>query len=196
MYTLLSGLYQQYTQKQDYFLVILGLDNAGKTTFLEKTKQLYTGKGLEPEQIAPTVGLNVGKIVIQQQRLNFWDLGGQEQLRSLWEKYYDECHGIIFIVDSTDKERIEQVKEALETVILKEQEGVPILMLCNKQDLPDALQVYEIKEIFNQIALRLEARDSKVLAISALQGTGITDAIQWIHTRIVANQQHRPPVFK
>jgi ADP-ribosylation factor related protein 1 len=51
-----------------------------------------------------------------------------------------------------------------------EAEGVPVLMLANKQDMPNALRVEEIKEIFNQIAQKLGARDSKVLSVSALQG--------------------------
>ncbi len=58
-----------------------------------------------------------------------------------------------------------------------EVEGVPILMLCNKQDLPNAMQVHEIQEIFNQIAQKLEARDSKVLAISAVTGAGVMEAV-------------------
>lgn len=53
----------------------------------------------------------VGKIDINRARLNFWDLGGQRDLHGIWEKYYSECHAIVFVVDSTDKERIEECKE-------------------------------------------------------------------------------------
>ncbi|KAJ3041142.1 hypothetical protein HDV00_009857 [Rhizophlyctis rosea] len=104
-------------------------------------------------------------------RINFWDLGGQRELHSIWEKYYTECHAIVFVVDSTDRERIEEVKDTFERVITNDIiEGVPVLMLANKQDDISALKVHEIKEIFNPIAVKLGARDSKVLSVSALEG--------------------------
>ena len=77
MYTLLSGLYRHLTQKDDYFVLILGLDNAGKTTFLESAKTKFTKdyRGVNPGKITSTVGLNIGKIDVKGIRLNFWDLG-------------------------------------------------------------------------------------------------------------------------
>jgi ADP-ribosylation factor related protein 1 len=56
-------------------------------------------------------GWLVCKVHIKSARLNFWDLGGQRDLHSIWENYYSECHGIVFVVDSTDKARIEECKE-------------------------------------------------------------------------------------
>ena len=90
MYTLLSGLYKYMTEKEEYFVLILGLDNAGKTTFLEsaKTKLTPNYKGVNLNKITTTVGMNLGKIDVNGVRLNFWDLGGQEELQSLWDKYY------------------------------------------------------------------------------------------------------------
>ncbi|OZJ03876.1 hypothetical protein BZG36_03962, partial [Bifiguratus adelaidae] len=118
MYTLLSGAYKYLTRQEEYYLIILGLDNAGKTTLLERIKAIYLGvPGLPPDKIAPTVGLNIGKIVINRKRLNFWDLGGQSDLRSIWTKYYAECHGIIFVVDATDRNRIEECKQTFEQLI-------------------------------------------------------------------------------
>ncbi|CAG8643579.1 1438_t:CDS:2, partial [Racocetra fulgida] len=123
---------------------------------------------VEDEDSSPD---EIGKIDVNRSRLNFWDLGGQRELQGIWEKYYSECHAIIFVVDSTDKERIEECKEIFEKIITNEEvEGVPVLMLANKQDLPNSLKVEEIKEIFNKIALKLGARDSRVLPISALEG--------------------------
>ncbi|KAI8836374.1 ADP-ribosylation factor family-domain-containing protein [Chytridium lagenaria] len=198
MYTLLSGLYTQWTRKEEFNVVILGLDNAGKTTLLERIKATYTtGRTLSPDQIGPTIGLNIGKIELNSVRLNFWDLGGQRDLLSIWSKYYSECHGIIFVIDATDESRIQDVKVAFENVITSDlTEGIPVLMLANKSDKPGALTVANVKEVFNQIALKLGARDSKVMAVSALRGEGVRDAIDWLWVRLDRNRVNRPPVIK
>ena len=100
MYTLLSGLYKYLTEKDEYFVLILGLDNAGKTTFLEsaKTKLTPNYKGANLNKITTTVGMNLGKIDVNGVRLNFWDLGGQEELQSLWDKYYSGNWSHSFII--------------------------------------------------------------------------------------------------
>ncbi|XP_051931233.1 ADP-ribosylation factor-related protein 1 isoform X2 [Hippocampus zosterae] len=114
MYTLLSGLYKYMFQKDEYCILILGLDNAGKTTFLEQTKTKFSKnyKGINLSKITSTVGLNIGTIDVGKARLMFWDLGGQEELQSLWDKYYAESHGVIYVIDSTDEERLSESKEA------------------------------------------------------------------------------------
>ncbi|RKP01680.1 hypothetical protein CXG81DRAFT_29693 [Caulochytrium protostelioides] len=195
MYTLLSGLYKQWTTKERYNVLVIGLDNAGKTTLLEKIKQIYNHvPGLPPEKIGPTVGLNIGRIVWQGAQLCFWDLGGQTALQQLWDKYYAECHGIIFVVDSCDSDRIKEVHDVLAQVVTThDTEGVPILMLANKQDAPRALRLHDIKEVFNPLAVELDARDSKVLGISALCGEGVSESVDWMGTRLFLNKRHRPP---
>ncbi|XP_030895456.1 ADP-ribosylation factor-related protein 1 isoform X1 [Leptonychotes weddellii] len=88
MYTLLSGLYKYMFQKDEYCILILGLDNAGKTTFLEQSKTRFNKnyKGMSLSKITTTVGLNIGTVDVGKARLMFWDLGGQEELQSLWDK--------------------------------------------------------------------------------------------------------------
>ncbi|KAJ3364255.1 small GTP-binding protein domain [Allomyces macrogynus ATCC 38327] len=198
MYTLLSGLYRHWTRKEEYYVIIIGLDNAGKTTLLERIKSIFTGvQGLPPEKIAPTIGLNIGKISLDKVHVNFWDLGGQLELHSIWEKYYAEAHAVIFVVDSTDVARLETVKSTFDRVVTSDAlEGLPILMLANKQDVPGCLRVEEIKEVFNPIAVQLGARDSKVLPCVALTGSGVRDAVDWLFVRIQRNRIHRPPVFR
>ncbi|XP_054836728.1 ADP-ribosylation factor-related protein 1 isoform X1 [Eublepharis macularius] len=137
MYTLLSGLYKYMFRRDEYCILILGLDNAGKTTFLEQTKTRFSKnyKGMSLSKITTTVGLNIGTIDVGKARLMFWDLGGQEELQSLWDKYYAESHGVIYVIDSTDEERLSESKRAFEKMITSEVlEGVPLLVLANKQD--------------------------------------------------------------
>ncbi|KAF7248728.1 ADP-ribosylation factor-related protein 1 [Varanus komodoensis] len=140
MYTLLSGLYKYMFRRDEYCILILGLDNAGKTTFLEQTKTRFNRncKGMSLSKITTTVGLNIGTIDVGKARLMFWDLGGQEELQSLWDKYYAESHGVIYVIDSTDEERLSESKRAFERVVTSEVlEGVPLLVLANKQDVEE-----------------------------------------------------------
>ena len=79
MYTLLSGLYRYVVQKDEFFVLILGLNDAGKTTLLEQTKTIFTKdyRGMSLSKITATVGLNLGKIDVGRTRLSFWDLGNR-----------------------------------------------------------------------------------------------------------------------
>jgi ADP-ribosylation factor related protein 1 len=63
----------------------------------------------------------------------FWDLGGQKLLRSIWKKYYQECHGLVFVVDCADESRVQEVRGCLAEVLANEElRGVPFLLLFNK----------------------------------------------------------------
>ena len=84
------------------------------------------------------------------------DLGGQEELQSLWDKYYAECHGIIYLIDSTDSERLEESWQAFDKMIKNDQlVGLPLLVACNKQDLNKCMTVPDIKKKFNKSAANI-----------------------------------------
>lgn len=120
-------------EKDEYYVLILGLDDAGKSVFMRtssdcsrallyvhlsfqtyleaaKTRLTKNYKGMNPKHITTTVGLNIGQIDISGIRLSFWDLGGQQELQSLWDKYYQESHAIIYVIDSHDRERMAESK--------------------------------------------------------------------------------------
>ena len=196
MYTLLSGLYKYLTEKDEYFVLILGLDNAGKTTFLESAKTRLTPnyKGANLSKITTTVGMNLGKIDVNGVRLNFWDLGGQEELQALWDKYYAECHAIIYVVDSGDRERVEESKLAFDKMIKNENiKGVPLLVAANKQDLADCMGVREVKHLFENNAEELKSRELMTLATSGLAGDGVEEGIEWVADTALRNNGVRPP---
>ena len=199
MFTLLTGLWKYLFQRDEYFVLILGLDNAGKTTYLEQTKTKFSKnqKGMNLNKITTTVGLNLGKIDIGSVRLNFWDLGGQEELQSLWDKYYAECHSVIYMVDSSDKERLEESKQAFEKMITSESlDGVPLLLLANKQDLKDCMSVSDVKEQFKDQAHKIGHRNCHVMGVSALQGDGVDEGIEWVVQNVKRNNFLRPPTQK
>ncbi|CAB4255827.1 similar to Saccharomyces cerevisiae YPL051W ARL3 GTPase of the Ras superfamily required to recruit Arl1p to the Golgi [Maudiozyma barnettii] len=200
MFHLVKGLYANWNRKEQYSVLILGLDNAGKTTFLETLKNQSSLKSKPLDKITPTVGQNIALIPVPNKPnilLKLWDVGGQESLRAMWPEYYSQCHGIIFVVDSSDSERMDECKRTLTSIVMDDEaEGVPILMLANKQDRPDRLEIQDIKEIFNQIAEHLSARDSRVLPVSSLTGEGIMDALDWMVLRLERNKKNRPPQYK
>ncbi|KAL8728629.1 MAG: hypothetical protein Q9166_005283 [cf. Caloplaca sp. 2 TL-2023] len=105
MYHLAKSLYLYATSKEEYSLLLLGLDNAGKTTLLSAIKSLYNTSpnvATIAQKTVPTVGQNVSTIELPDMYLKIWDIGGQLSLRNLWKSYYASAHAVIFVVDSTD----------------------------------------------------------------------------------------------
>ncbi|EIN11551.1 P-loop containing nucleoside triphosphate hydrolase protein [Punctularia strigosozonata HHB-11173 SS5] len=204
MYHLLKGLHEYLTRKEEFSVIILGLDGAGKTTLLEKIKTLYNDvPGLSPDKIGPTVGQNMGKITLPSTILQFWDLGGQRGMRSIWPRYYDDCHAVAYVIDAEDRERLSECWEVFESVLSSPQIlGVPLLLLANKQDSPRSLTVEEIRHDYEEWHQRrlesarrgtydddmVQRRDRiaslDVLGISALEGTGVREAVDWLFIRV------------
>ncbi|GKT53732.1 LOW QUALITY PROTEIN: ADP-ribosylation factor family protein [Colletotrichum tofieldiae] len=195
MYHLAKGLYLLATSKEEYSVILLGLDNAGKTTFHEQVKSLFLPGNPDPKlRTVPTVGQNVSTITLPDMYLKIWDVGGQHSLRRLWQSYYASAHAIVFIIDSTDigngnlendsSGRLDECRLVLEDVLQhSETEGVPVLVLANKQDREDCVEVVRIKEGLVKKVFEGEKassiRDSRVLPVSALTGTGVKEAVEW-----------------
>lgn len=194
MYTLLSGLWRYIFQKNEYNILIVGLDNAGKTTLLEQIKRKYSSdyQGIPFEKITSTVGLNIGKIELSGVKLLFWDLGGEDDLQSLWDKYYEECHGLIFVVDSVDAQRFDLSCKVISHVLQNpDLQSVPLLVLLNKQDSQSALAVENVKNAFKDISTHIGRRDCSVQPVSALNGDGVENGIDWM-VRCVKRNIYRP----
>ncbi|KAH6890449.1 P-loop containing nucleoside triphosphate hydrolase protein [Thelonectria olida] len=213
MYHLAKGIYRYVTSKEEYSVILLGLDNAGKTTFHEQVKSLFIPGAAEPKlKTVPTVGQNVSTIPLADMYLKLWDVGGQMSLRNLWQSYYASCHAIVFIIDSTDigdgslensggNDRLDECRLVLEDVLQhSETEGVPLLILANKQDREDCVETIRIKEGLVKKVMEGDkgssVRDSRVLAMSALTGDGVREAIDWVRTRVQWNKESRPPVMR
>ena len=207
------------TTPPEYSVLLLGLDNAGKTTFHEQVKSIFLPDAPAPKlKTVPTVGQNVSTIVLPDMYLKLWDVGGQLSLRRLWQSYYASCHAIVFILDSTDigdgrldsldhdrvedgAGRLEECRLVLEDVLQNsEAEGVPLLILANKQDREDCVEVVRIKEGLVKRVFEGEKaggiRDSRVLPVSALTGTGVKEAVEWVKSRVRWNKESRPPVMR
>eukprot|EP00873_Tetraselmis_striata_P017538 jgi/Tetstr1/437802/TSEL_026443.t1 len=180
MFGLLAGIWEYCFRKDELHVLILGVDKAGKTTLLEKMKTLYTDyMGLEPEKILPTVGLNVGRIEAHKAKLIFWDLGGQSGLRSIWDKYFEEAHAVVFLVDASAPDRFEESKAALERVLgSMDITGAPLLVLANKQDVPGCCSAEEVQDYYG--VGRYDSRPTRITGISAYTGEGIREGLFWL----------------
>ncbi|KAG4945871.1 hypothetical protein AAZX31_15G099600 [Glycine max] len=180
MFSLFYGLWKYLFSKMELHVLILGIDKAGKTTLLEKMKSVYSNiEGIPPDRIIPTVGLNIGRIEVANSKLVFWDLGGQPGLRSIWEKYYEEAHAVIFVVDASCPSRFEDAKSALEKVLRHEDlQGAPLLILANKQDIPEAVSADELARYLD--LKKLDERVSMFEAVSAYDGMGIRESAEWL----------------
>lgn len=112
-FSLISGFWQYLFTQPQLQLLIIGLDYAGKTTLLEKLKSKFGHMpSIPPEKIPPTIGMNLARLQYKGSKLVIWDLAGQLKMRMLWEKYYDDAHCIIFLVDAYDRDRLDEAKLA------------------------------------------------------------------------------------
>lgn len=155
-------------------ILMLGLDNAGKTTILYKLKlnKIKTS--------APTVGFNVETVTYKNVKFNMWDVGGQERLRPLWRHYFPATTALIFVIDSQDKDRLNEAKEEFYSIIgEKEMEKVVLLVLANKQDLKGALKPQEISD-FLELDQNLKNQLWCVVGSNALTGQGLVEGLSWV----------------
>uniref|UniRef100_A0A4W6DEB3 ADP ribosylation factor 5 n=1 Tax=Lates calcarifer TaxID=8187 RepID=A0A4W6DEB3_LATCA len=125
----------------DVCVVLVGLDAAGKTTILYKLKlgEIVT--------TIPTIGFNVETVEYKNICFTVWDVGGQDKIRPLWRHYFQNTQGLIFVVDSNDRERVAESAEELSKMIQEDElKEAVLLVFANKQDLPNAMGVSELTD--------------------------------------------------
>lgn len=154
-------------------ILMVGLDAAGKTTILYKLKlgEIVT--------TIPTIGFNVETVEYKNINFTVWDVGGQDKIRPLWRHYFQNTQGLIFVVDSNDRERIEEAKDEL-TKMLNEDElrDAKLLVFANKQDLPNAMDLSEITEKLGLNNLR--NKDWHTQKAVATAGDGLYEGLDWL----------------
>ena len=158
-------------------LLMLGLDAAGKTTVLYKLRHGETITTI------PTIGFNVEELQYKKLRMQVWDVGGQQKIRKLWRHYYQGVEGLIYIIDSSDSERIEEAQIELQSIL--EDEAFPsdacVLIFANKQDLPLAMTPQEVLEKLQLRSMRaLQDRPWSVKAACATTGDGLDRGLDWL----------------
>merc|ERR1712050_793952 len=136
-----SRIWQRLIGKQEMRILMVGLDAAGKTTTLYKLK---LG---EVVMTIPTIGFNVETVEYKNINFTVWDVGGQDKIRPLWRHYYQNTQGLIFVVDSNDRDRIGEARDELSKMLSEdEMRDAILLVFANKQDLPNAMNAAEITD--------------------------------------------------
>ncbi|MDP2438833.1 MAG: ADP-ribosylation factor-like protein [archaeon] len=181
----MCGLWSSFFSVPQYTVVILGLDGAGKTSFLQATKPIFSGMpALAPDHIAPTIGLNVSTIDAKGIRLLLQDLGGQVSLRPLWDRYLPESDAVVFVLSAaSDTFRMEEAKQCIAHILQVALPSVPFLLIANKQDLPSHAPLPELQQFLKQLGI--EGRAATVLPVNSLSGEGVKEAVEWLMETIV-----------
>lgn len=117
--------------------------------------------------------------------MNIWDVGGQKSLRSYWRNYFECTDGLIWVVDSADRRRLEDCKAELVKLLQEERlEGASLLIFANKQDLPGALSAPEIAQVLDLASIK--SHHWQIYKCSAVTAENLLEGINWIVDDIAA----------
>ncbi|XP_008327669.1 putative ADP-ribosylation factor-like protein 5C [Cynoglossus semilaevis] len=176
---LLSKMMAVFGDKE-HKVVIIGLDNAGKTTIL------YQFLTKEAVHTSPTIGSNVEEIIVRNTHFLIWDIGGQENLRASWNSYYCNTEIVILVVDSTDRERLTLNKEELHQLLAHENlQSAAVLVLANKQDVKGSMTAAEISHCLTLNSIK--SHPWHIQACCALTGEGLPATLDWMRSKVLAN---------
>ena len=172
-----SSLFQRLFGNKQVRILMVGLDAAGKTTILYKLK---LGKFVTT---IPTIGFNVETVEYKNISFTVWDVGGQDKIRPLWRHYFQNKQGLIFVIDSNDRERIGEARQELERMLNEDELRDAILLIfANKQDLPNSMTAAEITDKLGLHSLR--SRNWYIQATCATSGNGLYEGLDWLSNQL------------
>jgi len=169
----ISKLFDRLWGKREMRILMVGLDAAGKTTILYKLKlgEIVT--------TIPTIGFNVETVEYKNIQFTVWDVGGQDKIRPLWRHYFQNTQGIIFVVDSNDRDRIVEAREELQRMLNEDElRDALLLVFANKQDLPNAMNAAEVTDKLGLHSLR--SRAWFIQSTCATSGDGLYEGLEWL----------------
>ncbi|CDJ41661.1 ADP-ribosylation factor domain-containing protein, putative [Eimeria tenella] len=158
-------------------VLMLGLDNAGKTSILYR---LHLG---DVVTTVPTVGVNLETLQYKNISFEVWDLGGQTGVRPYWRCYFSDTDAVIYVVDSTDRDRMGVAKHELYALLDEDELRKSLLLIfANKQDLPDAASEAEIAEQLGVSSIM--NRTWTIVKSSSKTGDGLVEGMDWLVERL------------
>jgi len=172
-----SRVFQRLFSKSEMRILMVGLDAAGKTTILYKLKlgEIVT--------TIPTIGFNVETVEYKNISFTVWDVGGQDKIRPLWRHYFSNTQGLIFVVDSNDRDRAAEAKDELHRMLNEDElRDSVLLVFANKQDLPNAMTAAELTEKLGLQSLR--QRNWYIQGTCATSGEGLYEGLDWLSAEL------------
>ncbi|CCW68798.1 unnamed protein product [Phytomonas sp. Hart1] len=181
---LLSIIKKTKRKEREMRILMLGLDNAGKTTCVKK----FCGK--DTNSISPTLGFQITAFTFKGYTLNVWDVGGQQSLRSYWRNYFESTDGLVWVVDSNDTDKLKICKQELHNLLLEERlAGASLLIFLNKQDIETSTPPAKIQCILDVESICKGRRHVRLCSCSAKTGEGLLEGMDWI-VQDVANRMY------
>ncbi|KAK1904363.1 ADP-ribosylation factor-like protein 13B [Dissostichus eleginoides] len=152
-------------------ILVVGLDKAGKTSSIKGMLKVP-----HTVETGPTHGCVKNELRVENYMVTLLDVGGSAESRGAWMELSGEAHGIIFVVDSCDRQRIKEVKEVLAELLKQPRvAGKPVLVLANKQDKMNALLGSELIE-----SLSLEKLVNQSRSLCHIEPcSALTDLRRW-----------------
>lgn len=166
---------------KDVRILLLGLDGAGKTTLL------YRVKLGEVVTHVPTIGFNVEQIQYKNITFTAWDIGARDKMRPLFRHYYKGTDAVVIVIDSSDRERMDELYcDVLKPALSAEELANSLfLFLVNKRDLPDTM---DKDEVFVKLSLKSLKHTWNIIETSAIRGDGLTDSMEWLAAQLGSSQ--------
>ncbi|CAN1307550.1 Probable ADP-ribosylation factor At2g15310 [Linum perenne] len=177
MGTMISRIAKLFFPKTRVRILMIGLDGSGKTTILYKLKLGET------VTTTPTIGFNVETVEYRNVSFSVWDVGGQHKIRGLWRHYFHNVEGLVFVVDSNDRDRVSEARNELHRILTDvELRDSALLVFANKQDFEGAMPA---SEIAHKLGLHsLGQRQWFVQCSSATSGEGLYEGLNWLSSVI------------
>lgn len=158
----------------DQKIFLFGIDRAGKTAMSDTLK-----KGDTSLETKPTLAFNIGSWVTDELTFQIWDAPGQAPFRKLWKNGFNKAKLLLFLLDTSKKERFEEANKEFRTVINDlETRGMPLIFCFNKMDLPeaqanknDARAVFKLPMITDRKVVVLETSVLQKESIAKLRET-------------------------
>ncbi|KAH8698832.1 ADP-ribosylation factor family protein [Talaromyces proteolyticus] len=170
---MLSILRKARLKDKEMRILMLGLDNAGKTTIV---KQVMNE---DVTTVSPTLGFIIKTIDFQGYKLNIWDVGGQKTLRSYWRNYFEKTDALIWVVDATDRFRIDDCRDELAGLLLEERlTGASLLVFLNKTDVEGCMTEDDIRTGL-QLDL-IKTHRWTIVPCSAMTGRNLYEGLDWV----------------
>ncbi|KAL3436656.1 ADP-ribosylation factor family-domain-containing protein [Aspergillus tetrazonus] len=170
---MLSILRKARLKDKEMRILMLGLDNAGKTTIV---KQIMKE---DVTTVSPTLGFIIKTIDFEGYRLNIWDVGGQKTLRSYWKNYFEKTDTLVWVVDATDRLRIGDCRDELAGLLLEERlMGASLLVFLNKTDVEGCMTQDEVRK--NLALDSIKTHKWTILPCSAMTGANLHEGLNWI----------------